>query len=190
MGGVFSKPAMDAPPQTIHINLAKSFFDPYKDEKDFYCAEKEKIMRTAFLVFYMDELRQSLKYYVTELCSGCSQDIGGKAVPVARPHTCVKYESMRQAYNDYGACAVSAINQNNAIRWKICRKWWDFIFDLPDCSSITHKDAVKFTEKWENDYFTTIQHGWEEEFDKVINQFYWFTPNHHIDAVLKTLSKW
>ena len=84
--------------------------------------------------------------------------------------------------------AESEIRKNNATRWKICRKWWDFVFDLPSCSSITHKDAVKFARKWENDFFCTLQYGWEEEFDSIIDQSYWSVPSTHMNDVLRQLS--
>ena len=177
--------------ESSRVNLKTAFFSPCNKPKRYEdkCVEKERIMRTAFLVFYIDALRMSLKNYIHEFCKGCNQAIGGKAAPVDHPHTCIKYKSMRQAFDEYGACTSSEINQNNEERWKICRKWWDFIFDLPECSSITHKDAVKFAQKWENDYFTTLQYGWEEEFNEIMGQFYWFAPNQHIGDVLKQLSK-
>ena len=172
------------------MDLETAFFNPYHDEKEFYCDEKEKIMRTAFLVFYGEEICQSLKYYVVHFCSGCNQDIGGKAMPVDYPHTCMKYGSMRDAFQDYGISAVSSVNQNNASRWKICRKWWDFIFDLPNYSSIRFGDAINFAEKYKDNCFMNIPKDWRIEFDTVIDNMYWVTQNSRLDTLLKRLSKW
>ena len=103
MGGVLSKPVMDqAPPASQRINLQMAFFDPFKDEQEFQSAQKQKILRTAFMVFYVDELRESLKRFVAKYCQHCNQDIGGKAAPIFFPHSCSEYQTMRDAYEEYG----------------------------------------------------------------------------------------
>lgn len=179
------------PSRSARINIKMAFFNPYKDEYKFYNEEKKKIMKTAFMVFYLDELRDELKKIVVKMCRCCNQDIGGKAPPIYYPHTCSTFNTLQQAYKEFGPWAMSSISQNNKIRWRICQKWWNFIFDLPMCSSIKEKDAINFSREAENDFFHTLQYGWEEEFKNVIERFYWDDPNsNNIDDMLKELSKW
>ena len=180
------------PHRTARVNLKMAFFNPFKDEYVFYNQEKKKIMRTAFTLFYMEELRKSLKEIVVLNCQICNQDIAGKEAPKTGPHTCMDFKTLRQAYDEHGDCAMGQISRNNKTRWSICQKWWNFIFTLPANSSIQARDAVRFAQDGENDLFDVLFCvGWGEEFDNMIERFSWTKPDSdNIAYMLYELSKW
>lgn len=175
-------------PDNVNIKLA--YFISYKDEYGFCSEEKKKMLRTAFMVFYMEELRDKLRELVVLNCPTCNQDIVGKEPYRNGPHTCSNFKSLRQAYREYGTSAMEAIRHNSKTRWLICQKWWNFVFDLPAYSSIRPKDAIKFSQEVDNDFFYFFLYGWEEEFNNMMDRFDWDKPNSDIVAcILYELSK-
>jgi len=180
------------PHRSARVNLKMAFFNPFKDEYLFYNEEKKKILRTTFMVFYMEELRNSLKEIVVMNCKICNQDIAGKERPKTHPHTCLDVKTLRQAYKEHGDCAMGRISRNNKIRWSICQKWWNFVMNLPANSSIQPRDAVRFARDGENDFFEVLFYGgWEEEFNSMLDRFGWTVPDSdNISYMLYELSKW
>lgn len=179
------------PNRVARVNVKMSFFNPFKDEYKFYNEEKKKILRSIFMVFYMEELRDQLKEIILKNCRNCNQTIAGKAAPVNYPHSCQKFKTLRQGYNEYGVCVMSRINLDNKIRWKICKKFWDFVIDLPASSSIKVKDAIKFSQEPENDFFHCLLYEWEDEFENIMERFSWEKPNSDsIYYMLYELTKW
>lgn len=143
------------------------------------------------MVFYVDELRYRLKEAVVKGCPNCNQDIAGNNPPRNHPHTCQNVHSMRQAYDQYGDCATTGIAMDNPTRWKICRTWWDWVYDLPSFSSIKEKDAISFAnEVQDKDVFGgAMRELWKEEFNEILERFSW-TGAQSCHKLLCDLSLW
>ena len=177
------------PSRLARVDLKMAFFNPYRDELNFYNGEKKKILRSVFVVFYMEELRHRLKEAVVMDCPNCNQDVAGHDLPKNHPHTCDKFKTMREAFDKYGTCATNAIAMHNKARWRISRKWWDWVFDLPPFSSIKEKDAISFVEETEHDLFEAVSKNWKEEFDDILERFSW-NGTSACEKMLCQLSYW
>lgn len=162
-----------------------NFFDPYKEANEFCDVQKKKVLRMVFLVFYAEELHKCLQNLVILSCLNCNQDIPGKEAPIAYPHTCKNFETSLQAFEAYGARAMSEMDADNKTRWHVYRKWWDFVFDLTPYSRIKEVDFIDFGKQ---DLFL-LKNEWQDDLRRILGEFRWADPNNLTD-MLKQITKW
>jgi hypothetical protein len=172
------------------ISIQRAFFNPHRDEEYLlYNKEKKKRLCSAFMVFYVEELREKLREIVILDCPGCNKPLGGKKVPKSGPHTCSDFSTLRQAYRLYGTFAMEKIRCDNEIRWLLCQRWWNYVFRLPKDSKINVKDAIRFSSEVNRENFYLFLCGWEEQFYNMMDRFSWNeTDDDIIECILSELS--
>jgi hypothetical protein len=172
------------------MNLEMAFFNPWKDEEQFFHEEKQKILRSVFIVAYLGELKKKLRFLIHNRCYMCNPSFTGDNL-CEQSHKCVEYTTLEKAVEHYGERAMAQISLNNETRWKICRSFWDFIYELKPGSTITDQDAMVFIQK---DNFDLIRSDekWICEFNVAVRTVFWSIDNipDNDSELLLPLTKW